>query len=68
MGALRAIPVMLTKMVLLLLAFGCSTVDWSQGMTPSPEDYESLLAELGTTVDGSVTFNEFAGVMARLIM
>ena len=29
---------------------------------------ESLLAELGTTYDGQVSFNEFAGVMARLIM
>ena len=36
------------------------------GMQPNEEDVEALLAELGAESSGSVSFAEFAGVLARL--
>ena len=38
----------------------------SLGMAPMDEDIAALMMELGTNMQGTVSFAEFTGVLARL--
>jgi Ca2+-binding EF-hand superfamily protein len=47
-------------------AYGLESVLRALGMEPIEEDIDALLAELGITMEGTIHFVEFCGVLARL--
>jgi hypothetical protein len=50
----------------LIPSSGLLTVLENLGMEPTRADVDALMMELGTTMDGTVSFAEFTGVLARL--